>query len=120
MAGLPPGWEWDYDGQRWFYTYKPTGHVQYHFPTEGDEFPSFVDEGSPVPKLAPEERLESQQQLKRNAPDPDKAGSGSGGGGGGGGGNLREPAWKSGMSATRSCVLAVVFGRLPRPFPHAT
>ncbi|KAI9898584.1 hypothetical protein N3K66_006944 [Trichothecium roseum] len=99
-AGLPPGWEWDYDGRRWFYTYKPTGHVQYHFPTEGDEFPSFVDEGSPVPKLAPEERLESQQQLKRNAPDPDKAGGGSGGGSGGGGGNLREPAWKSGMSAT--------------------
>ncbi|OHF01776.1 hypothetical protein CORC01_02967 [Colletotrichum orchidophilum] len=65
MAGLPPGWEWDYDGSRWFYRYKPNGHVQFHFPKEGDEFPDFVDCFSPAPELAPEEKLESQQQLKR-------------------------------------------------------
>lgn len=65
MAGLPPGWEWDYDGTRWFYKYKPNGHVQYHFPTEGDEFPDFVVDGAPDPGLAPEERLESQQQVRR-------------------------------------------------------
>ena len=65
MAGLPEGWEWDYDGKRWFYKYKPTGHIQYHFPKEGDEFPDFVDASEPAPVLAPEERLESQQQLKR-------------------------------------------------------
>ena len=65
MAGLPVGWEADYDGQRWFYKFKPTGLVQYHFPTEGDEFPDFVDSLSPAPDLAPEERLESQQQVKR-------------------------------------------------------
>jgi hypothetical protein len=46
--------------------YKPTGQVQYHFPSEGDEFPDYVDEASPAPKLAPEERLESQQQVKRH------------------------------------------------------
>lgn len=65
MANLPQGWEWDYDGKRWFYKYKPTGHIQYHFPKEGDEFPDFVDAAEPAPILAPEERLESQQQLKR-------------------------------------------------------
>ncbi|TDZ68458.1 hypothetical protein CTRI78_v002118 [Colletotrichum trifolii] len=65
MSGLPPGWEWDYDGARWFYRYKPNGHVQFHFPKEGDEFPDFVDALSPAPELAPEEKLESQQQLKR-------------------------------------------------------
>ncbi|KAF5017681.1 hypothetical protein F66182_10366 [Fusarium sp. NRRL 66182] len=67
MLGLPDGWEADYDGRRWFYKYKPTGHVQYHFPKEGDEFPDFVDTLSPVPDLAPEERLESQQQVRRYA-----------------------------------------------------
>lgn len=66
MPGLPLGWESDYDGTRWFYTYKPTGHIQYHFPSEGDEFPDFVDALSPAPVLAPEERLESQQQVKRH------------------------------------------------------
>lgn len=75
MAGLPPGWEWDYDGQRWFYTYKPTGHIQYHFPKEGDEFPDFVDAGAPAPSLAPEELLASQQQVKRQT----SSGSGTGG-----------------------------------------
>ncbi|GJC93232.1 hypothetical protein ColKHC_02058 [Colletotrichum higginsianum] len=65
MSGLPPGWEWDYDGARWFYRYKPNGHVQFHFPKEGDEFPDFVDNFAPAPELAPEEKLESQQQLKR-------------------------------------------------------
>ncbi|PHH85374.1 hypothetical protein CDD83_527 [Cordyceps sp. RAO-2017] len=65
MAGLPAGWESGYDGRRWFYTYRATGHVQYGFPCEGDEFPDFVDEGAPAPALAPEERLESQQQLRR-------------------------------------------------------
>lgn len=66
MSGLPDNWEADYDGRRWFYKYKPTGHVQYHFPKEGDEFPDFIDSFSPVPDLAPEERLESQQQVKRH------------------------------------------------------
>ncbi|KAK1599279.1 uncharacterized protein LY79DRAFT_137234 [Colletotrichum navitas] len=65
MSGLPPGWEWDYDGTRWFYRYKPNGHVQFHFPKEGDEFPDFIDNFAPALELAPEEKLESQQQLKR-------------------------------------------------------
>ncbi|GKT99373.1 unnamed protein product [Fusarium langsethiae] len=65
MSGLPEGWEADYDGRRWFYKYKPTGHIQYHFPKEGDEFPDFIDSFSPAPDLAPEERLESQQQIRR-------------------------------------------------------
>ncbi|KND93759.1 hypothetical protein TOPH_01459 [Tolypocladium ophioglossoides CBS 100239] len=65
MSGLPLGWESDYDGQRWFYTYKPSGHIQYHFPSEGDEFPDFIDSSTPAPDLAPEERLESQQQVRR-------------------------------------------------------
>ena len=87
MSSLPTGWELDYDGSRWFYMYKPTGHFQYHFPADGDEFPDFVDAASPAPQLAPEERLESQQQVRRQtsqhgAPtdDPDR--------------------WKSRMSAT--------------------
>ncbi|KAJ4165696.1 hypothetical protein LMH87_007319 [Akanthomyces muscarius] len=64
-SGLPAGWEWDYDGTRWFYTFKANGHTQYHFPSEGDEFPDFVAVGEPVPDLKPEERLESHQQVKR-------------------------------------------------------
>ncbi|KAF4948130.1 hypothetical protein FGADI_9917 [Fusarium gaditjirri] len=67
MSGLPEGWDSDYDGRRWFYKYKPTGHIQYHFPKEGDEFPDFIDTFSPAPVLAPEERLESQQQIRRHA-----------------------------------------------------
>ncbi|KAF4823540.1 hypothetical protein CGCTS75_v010322 [Colletotrichum tropicale] len=73
MAALPPNWEWDYDGTRWFYRYKPNGHVQFHFPKEGDEFPDFFDAMSPIPDLSPEEKLESQQQMKRRTggdPDP--------------------------------------------------
>jgi hypothetical protein len=64
-GGLPEGWEWDYDGKRWFYRYKPTGLTQYHFPQPGDEFPNFVDAAAPAPELAPEEKLESYQQMKR-------------------------------------------------------
>ncbi|GAO18345.1 hypothetical protein UVI_02043930 [Ustilaginoidea virens] len=67
MSGLPHGWEWDYDGQRWFYKYKPTGHVQYRFPSEGDEFPDFVQAAAPAPDLTPEECLESQRQLARQS-----------------------------------------------------
>ncbi|KAL7925595.1 hypothetical protein ACQKWADRAFT_284513 [Trichoderma austrokoningii] len=67
MATLPSGWEFDYDGHRWLYRYKPTGHVQYHFPNVGDEFPAFIDAASPAPVLAPEEKLESQQQVKRHS-----------------------------------------------------
>lgn len=70
MNGLPVGWDMDYDGRRWFYTYKPTGHIQYHFPNEGDEFPDFFDASTPAPRLAPEERLESQQQMKRHTTHP--------------------------------------------------
>ncbi|OBT74632.1 hypothetical protein VF21_06387 [Pseudogymnoascus sp. 05NY08] len=38
-SGYPPGWVADYDGEteRWFYTHKPTGVRQYHFPKAGDE-----------------------------------------------------------------------------------
>ncbi|KAL2108571.1 hypothetical protein VUR80DRAFT_3621 [Thermomyces stellatus] len=65
MGSLPPGWDLDYDGSRWFYRYRPSGLTQYTFPKEGDEFPDFVDAGAPAPALAPEEKLESQQQVKR-------------------------------------------------------
>ncbi|EGY23608.1 uncharacterized protein VDAG_05046 [Verticillium dahliae VdLs.17] len=65
MSGLPSGWESDYNGSRWFYRYKPTGQIQFHFPQDGDEFPDFVDANAPAPDLAPEEKLESQQQVKR-------------------------------------------------------
>lgn len=37
MASFPDGWESDFDGERWFYRYKPTGFTQYHFPKAGDE-----------------------------------------------------------------------------------
>lgn len=65
MNNLPPGWDLDYDGSRWFYKYRSTGLIQYTFPQEGDEFPDFVDASAPAPALAPEERLESQQQVRR-------------------------------------------------------
>lgn len=65
MNNLPPGWDLDYDGSRWFYKYRSTGLIQYTFPQEGDEFPDFVDARAPAPALAPEERLESQQQVRR-------------------------------------------------------
>ncbi|KAG5984529.1 hypothetical protein E4U54_006133, partial [Claviceps lovelessii] len=97
MAGLPPKWEWDYDGRRWFYKYTPTGHVQYHFPSEGDEFPQFVQAGEPAPKLAPEERLESQQQLKRQTMT----------GGSNDGASVFKKAAPLGMSATARPVSAM-------------
>ncbi|RYO89036.1 hypothetical protein DL763_005790 [Monosporascus cannonballus] len=62
MFGLPEGWESDYDGQRWFYRYKPNGLIQFQFPQPGDEFPNFVgDDG----ELEPEERLASELQLRQ-------------------------------------------------------
>ncbi|SPQ21781.1 ff73e091-a282-4604-93a7-a2f1a43ae6ed [Thermothielavioides terrestris] len=67
MAALPENWEWDYDGTRWFYRYKPTGLIQYTFPKPGDEFPEFVDDNAAPLDLAPEERLVSQQQIKRRS-----------------------------------------------------
>ncbi|KAJ9157105.1 hypothetical protein NKR19_g3847 [Coniochaeta hoffmannii] len=74
MASLPEGWEFDYDGHRWFYRYKPSGVVQYHFPKPGDEFPEFIDAFSPPPSLAPEEKLESQHQVKRRSTTGDNSG----------------------------------------------
>ncbi|KAH8664237.1 hypothetical protein BX600DRAFT_512292 [Xylariales sp. PMI_506] len=65
MSGLPEGWEADYDGSRWFYRYKPSGLVQYNFPKPGDEFPEFVSFGPEAIDLAPEERLASEQQVRR-------------------------------------------------------
>lgn len=65
MSALPEGWEWDYDGTRWLYRYKPTGLVQYHFPKPGDEFPEYVGFGIGSSDLEPEERLASDMQMKR-------------------------------------------------------
>lgn len=74
MASLPPGWEADYDGQRWFFTYGPTGQSQFQFPRPGDEFPDFsccAGGGGaaasilPAIELLPEERLESERQVRR-------------------------------------------------------
>ncbi|KAL2019627.1 hypothetical protein VTK56DRAFT_9442 [Thermocarpiscus australiensis] len=67
MATLPENWEFDYDGNRWFYRYKPTGLIQYTFPKPGDEFPEFVDDGAGPLDLAPEEKLVSQKQIKRRS-----------------------------------------------------
>lgn len=77
---LPEGWESDYDGERWFYRFKPNGLTQFQFPQPGDEFPNFV--GANV-ELEPEERLASERQLrKRNTLGSDNPGytkrSGSG------------------------------------------
>ncbi|PNP53450.1 hypothetical protein THARTR1_06144 [Trichoderma harzianum] len=108
MATLPTGWEWDYDGSRWLYRYKPTGHVQYHFPNAGDEFPDYIDARSPAPDLAPEERLESQQQVKRHASvsgTPVRAGEDRDG-------------WRSRMSATAQPVSAVWDGDFGREDDH--
>ncbi|KAL1841438.1 hypothetical protein VTJ49DRAFT_7053 [Mycothermus thermophilus] len=68
MAGLPEGWDMDYDGnlQRWFYRYKPTGLTQYTFPKPGDEFPEFIYDDGRV-DLPPEEKLLSQKQVKRKS-----------------------------------------------------
>src|SRR6187549_1099746 len=67
MSELPEGWESDYDGSRWFFRYKPTGNVQFHFPQPGDEYAEFIDSFAPLPDLTPEERLESDRQVKRRA-----------------------------------------------------
>ncbi|KAM0434068.1 hypothetical protein ACHAPT_004013 [Fusarium lateritium] len=99
MAGLPEGWDMDYDGQRWFYRYKPTGHIQYHFPSEGDEFPDFIDATTPAPDLAPEERLESQQQVRRHASTTTVSAHTRA--------RREENGWESRMSATARPVSAV-------------
>ncbi|RSL50735.1 hypothetical protein CEP54_011767 [Fusarium duplospermum] len=99
MAGLPEGWDMDYDGQRWFYKYKPTGHIQYHFPKEGDEFPDFVDAATPAPDLAPEERLESQQQVRRHASTTTASAHAKA--------RREENGWETRMSATARPVSAV-------------
>lgn len=76
MATLPSGWAADYDGQRWFFKYTATNHTQYHFPKPGDEFPDFSHFGDgfgglgfagviPATELLPEERLESDRQVRR-------------------------------------------------------
>lgn len=69
MASLPPGWKADYDGQRWFFTYGPTGQSQFQFPRPGDEFPDFCCCAGaavlPAVELMPEERLESERQVRR-------------------------------------------------------
>lgn len=70
MASLPPGWKADYDGERWFFTYGPTGQSQFQFPRPGDEFPDFwcCAGGGPdaaAARLPPEEMLESERQVRR-------------------------------------------------------
>ncbi|KAK0651701.1 hypothetical protein B0T16DRAFT_489668 [Cercophora newfieldiana] len=67
MTSLPEHWESDYDGNRWFYRYRPTGIVQYTFPKPGDEYPEYIDASAPPLDLPPEEKLVSQQQLKRRS-----------------------------------------------------
>ncbi|KAI8627678.1 hypothetical protein F5Y19DRAFT_161780 [Xylariaceae sp. FL1651] len=68
MATLLEGWESDYDGVRWFYRYKATGMVQYHFPQPGDEFAGFLlDDGTEPMELTPEESLALEQQTKRRS-----------------------------------------------------
>ncbi|KAK7741075.1 hypothetical protein SLS62_010933 [Diatrype stigma] len=61
MLELPEGWESDYDGQRWFYRYRPNGLTQFQFPQPGDEFPNFVGDSI---ELEPEERLASELQRR--------------------------------------------------------
>ncbi|EFX02314.1 hypothetical protein CMQ_2363 [Grosmannia clavigera kw1407] len=81
MASLPEGWESDYDGARWFFRYKPTGTIQYHFPKPGDEFPEFHDNFGPIQQSyepIPEELLESERQIRcQTATGVPAAGSGS-------------------------------------------
>ncbi|KAJ2893006.1 hypothetical protein MKZ38_009135 [Zalerion maritima] len=74
-SALPEGWEWDYDGSRWFYRYKPSGIIQYHFPTPGDEFPDYVGSDAPPVSLAPEEMLESQKQIGRSSTSGSRTGA---------------------------------------------
>ncbi|KAL1862559.1 tRNA (adenine-N(1)-)-methyltransferase catalytic subunit trm61 [Diaporthe australafricana] len=68
MATLPHGWAADYDGARWFYVYGATGQSQFQFPRPGDEFPDFggaVATLLPAVELMPEEKLESERQVRR-------------------------------------------------------
>ncbi|KAJ4388689.1 hypothetical protein N0V93_006148 [Gnomoniopsis smithogilvyi] len=68
MATLPQGWTADYDGQRWFFCYAATSHIQYHFPKPGDEFPDFSLVGELSQNdglLLPEEKLESERQVRK-------------------------------------------------------
>ncbi|KAJ3573793.1 hypothetical protein NPX13_g4577 [Xylaria arbuscula] len=66
--GLPEGWESDYDGTRWFFRYKATGTVQYHFPQPGDEYAEFLlDSGTGPIRLSPEERLVVEQHAKQQS-----------------------------------------------------
>lgn len=68
MTDLPEGWESDYDGTRWFFRYKATGSVQYHFPQPGDEYAEFLlDAGIGPFQLTPEENLLVDQQTKRRS-----------------------------------------------------
>lgn len=68
MTMLPHGWTADYDGARWFYVYGATGQSQFQFPQPGDEFPDFGGAGVtllPAVELKPEEKLESERQVRR-------------------------------------------------------
>ncbi|RXG44496.1 hypothetical protein VDGE_20723 [Verticillium dahliae] len=56
---------WRRDGLTTFPEHHVRSPIQFHFPQDGDEFPDFVDANAPAPDLAPEEKLESQQQVKR-------------------------------------------------------
>jgi len=67
MTSLPEHWESDYDGSRWFYRYRPTGIIQFTFPKPGDEYPEYIDAFAPPLDLPPEEKLVSQQQMKRRS-----------------------------------------------------
>ncbi|KAL8343399.1 hypothetical protein RB598_004648 [Gaeumannomyces tritici] len=67
MSGLPEGWESDYDGSRWYYRYKATGMTQFQFPQPGDEFSEYFGSFAGPVSLAPEERLESDRQIKRKS-----------------------------------------------------
>lgn len=108
MASLPSGWKADYDGKRWFFTYGPTGQSQFQFPRPGDEFPDlFCCAGAaaalPAVELMPEERLESERQVRRllNVSGSGAAGStGEGGVDGAGGSRGRE---KDGVEGRNVC-----------------
>ncbi|KAI0398080.1 hypothetical protein F5Y17DRAFT_212821 [Xylariaceae sp. FL0594] len=68
MATLPEGWKDDYDGTRWFYRYKETSIIQYHFPRPGDEFAEFLlDPGTGPLQLTPEEQLAIEQQNRQRS-----------------------------------------------------
>ncbi|KAI1199590.1 hypothetical protein F5X97DRAFT_119266 [Nemania serpens] len=68
MTGLPDGWESDYDGTRWFYRYKATGMIQFHFPQPGDEFAEFLlDAGTGPFQLTPEDSLAIEQESRRRS-----------------------------------------------------